>query len=99
MRTSSCSRSRTHAPIMSRTSSSAGDRLPGETLSVDDGQPIINGWRVPRCRVGEAMLTEPLVPTEKTKHEIFVEFLEGAPTSSRATTSEPISRRGLTRSP
>jgi signal peptidase I len=51
--------------------------LPGETLSVDEGQPIIDGWRVPRCPVGKALLSEPLDPTEKNEIEIFVEFLEG----------------------
>jgi signal peptidase I len=27
--------------------------LPGDTLVVEGGHPIINGWRVPSCRVGE----------------------------------------------
>lgn len=27
--------------------------LPGDTLRVEGGSPIINGWKVPRCRIGQ----------------------------------------------
>ncbi|NUP09744.1 MAG: signal peptidase I [Polyangiaceae bacterium] len=41
--------------------------LPGDTVEVVDGQPSINGWPVPRCRVGRYQ-GEPA-------EELFVEFL------------------------
>lgn len=51
--------------------------LPGEELLVDGGQPLINGWRVPRCLLGEAVQAEPFEVDQGTDLEIFVEFLEG----------------------
>jgi signal peptidase I len=53
--------------------------LPGDELRFESGAPIINGWRVPRCRVGSATAVldaasgDPSAPT----FEVFVEFLEG----------------------
>jgi signal peptidase I len=47
--------------------------LPGDTLVVKDGHPIINGWRVPSCRVGEYSYHE---GTANKKHgELYMEFL------------------------
>ena len=51
--------------------------LVGNKRGEVNGQPIINGWRVPRCRVGRATKIDPFDPTEKYELEIFVEFLEG----------------------
>lgn len=51
--------------------------LEGDTLSVQDGAPVINGWGVPRCLVGRVSL--PLqrvdVPTEP---QLWVEWLGDA---------------------
>jgi len=33
--------------------------LPGDVLTVERGQPVINGWRVPRCNVGLTSLALP----------------------------------------
>jgi signal peptidase I len=48
--------------------------LEGDTLLVEGGHPIINGWRVPNCRVGnyEFRETEGAPPTSG---DLFVEFL------------------------
>lgn len=50
--------------------------LAGDELSFDNGAPIINGWRVPSCKLGRATATlgnDPM-PSE---YDVFVEFLEG----------------------
>jgi signal peptidase I len=48
--------------------------LEGDTLVVDGGHPIINGWRVPSCRVGSYDYFEG--DELRTKRgELFVEFL------------------------
>jgi signal peptidase I len=49
--------------------------LPGDTLEVDSGHPIINGWRVPSCKVGKYVDDD---PSGFGQHagELFVEFLE-----------------------
>jgi signal peptidase I len=48
--------------------------LPGDILEADGGHPIINGWRVPSCRVGTYTFSEqregPL-----DSGELFVEYL------------------------
>ncbi len=49
--------------------------LPGDTLQVDSGAPIINGWKVPRCWLGRATLSADL--DSGTEADIFVEFLQG----------------------
>jgi signal peptidase I len=47
--------------------------LPGDTLLVERGHPIINGWRVPNCRVGKYDYHE---GASTLKHgELFMEFL------------------------
>jgi len=48
--------------------------LPGDTLEADSGHPIINGWRVPSCKVGK--YTD-LDPSGFGQHsgDLFVEFL------------------------
>lgn len=50
--------------------------IPGDTLEVDSGHPIINGWRVPSCRVGKYSEDD---PSSFGHHsgDLFVEFLEG----------------------
>lgn len=47
--------------------------LPGDLLEVKGGHPIINGWPVPYCRVGEYTFGEETGYAETT--ELFVEFL------------------------
>lgn len=48
--------------------------LEGDLLEVDGGHPIINGWRVPNCRVGEYTFEESNGFGPK-RGELFVEFL------------------------
>jgi signal peptidase I len=48
--------------------------LPGDTLEVDSGHPIINGWRVPNCRVGKYVYDESDVLGPHSG-ELFVEYL------------------------
>ena len=48
--------------------------LPGDTLVVKDGHPIINGWQVPSCRVGTYEFHEGSSNPAK-RGELFVEFL------------------------
>lgn len=48
--------------------------LPGDTLEVRHGQPIINGWKVPRCSAGKY----PYGPNDGNSADagdLFVEFL------------------------
>ncbi len=47
--------------------------LPGDTLEVEDGHPIINGWRVPNCRVGKYSFDEG--DSYQKQGDLFVEFL------------------------
>jgi signal peptidase I len=48
--------------------------LPGDTLVVDKGHPIINGWTVPNCHVGEYEYREGDENSVK-RGDLFVEFL------------------------
>ena len=48
----------------------------GDELAFDNGVPIINGWRVPSCKLGTATATLGNDPTS-ADYEVFVEFLEG----------------------
>ncbi|MFO7178234.1 MAG: signal peptidase I [Pseudomonadota bacterium] len=48
--------------------------LEGDVLEVDGGHPIINGWRVPSCRVGTYEFTEGS-DSYKKRGELFVEYL------------------------
>ncbi len=48
--------------------------LPGDTLTVEGGHPIINGWRVPSCRVGDYVYHEGSDAPEK-HGDLFMEFL------------------------
>jgi signal peptidase I len=43
--------------------------IPGDTLEAIDGRPVINGWLVPHCYVGQYR-------SEDMVKELFVEFLE-----------------------
>ncbi len=49
--------------------------LPGDTLDVDGGHPIINGWRVPSCSVGEYEFQESGGPFGSKSGELVVEYL------------------------
>lgn len=52
--------------------------LPGDELAFESGAPIINGWQVPRCRLGSAKVNvDPSLPDETDEYEIFLEFLSG----------------------
>jgi signal peptidase I len=48
--------------------------LPGDILEADGGHPIINGWKVPSCRVGTYTFSEQKDGPQDTG-ELFVEFL------------------------
>jgi len=48
--------------------------LPGDTLAVENGHPILNGWRVPSCHVGEYSYQEGSDAPMK-RGDLFVEFL------------------------
>jgi signal peptidase I len=48
--------------------------LEGDTLEVESGHPIINGWRVPNCRVGDYEFYEGDDASLK-RGELYVEFL------------------------
>lgn len=49
--------------------------IPGDVLEADSGHPIINGWRVPNCRVGHYNFGEQRGFGRKSG-ELFVEYLE-----------------------
>jgi signal peptidase I len=49
--------------------------LPGDVLEAEGGHPIINGWRVPSCRVGTYTFSEQKDGPTDTG-ELFVEFLD-----------------------
>jgi len=49
--------------------------LPGDTLEVESGHAIINGWRVPSCPVGTYAVSED--PLDSSVGDLFVEYLEG----------------------
>jgi signal peptidase I len=49
--------------------------LPGDTLEADSGHPIINGWRVPSCKVGKYSDDDPSGFGQHSG-ELYVEFLE-----------------------
>jgi signal peptidase I len=48
--------------------------LEGDTLEVEAGHPVLNGWKVPSCRVGlyEFQETDASLPT---RGDLYVEFL------------------------
>ncbi len=48
--------------------------LPGDTLTVESGHPLINGWRVPSCSVGHYEFSEGDEAFKK-RGELFVEYL------------------------
>jgi len=48
----------------------------GDELSFESGVPIVNGWRVPSCRLGQASATLGN-DSQAGDYEVFVEFLEG----------------------
>jgi signal peptidase I len=49
--------------------------VPGDTLEADSGHPIINGWRVPSCKVGKYVDQD---PSGFGQHggDLYVEYLE-----------------------
>jgi signal peptidase I len=46
----------------------------GDTLSVENGHPLINGWRIPNCRIGMYEYHEGTDPQLK-RSELYMEFL------------------------
>jgi signal peptidase I len=46
----------------------------GDTLTVENGHPLINGWRVPNCRIGTYTYHEGTDSQVKSS-ELFMEFL------------------------
>lgn len=48
--------------------------MPGDTLEVRHGQPIVNGWKVPRCRVGQYPFRQN-DGNASEMGELYVEFL------------------------
>jgi signal peptidase I len=48
--------------------------IPGDTLEADSGHPIINGWRVPSCKVGKYLDDDPSGFGQHSG-ELYVEFL------------------------
>lgn len=49
--------------------------LPGDTLEADSGHPIINGWRVPSCKVGK-YVDEDASGFGQHSGDLYVEYLE-----------------------
>jgi signal peptidase I len=49
--------------------------LPGDTLSTRAGHPVLNGWRVPNCRVGRWSYWDQDSPTSHHEGDLYVEFL------------------------
>ena len=49
--------------------------IPGDRVEAIDGRPRINGWLVPRCRVGEFSYIEGDGPQALHSGELFVEYL------------------------
>jgi signal peptidase I len=53
--------------------------LPNDELVFESGAPVINGWHVPRCRLGTVTATLGSAEIEpERQYEIFVEFLEAS---------------------
>jgi signal peptidase I len=50
--------------------------VPGDELTFISGVPSINGWPVPRCRLGVATVAVDAM-SDPEEFEVFVEFLEG----------------------
>jgi signal peptidase I len=48
--------------------------LPGDTLRVESGHPIINGWPVPNCEVGHYEFHEGTDPNAK-RGDLYLEYL------------------------
>jgi signal peptidase I len=49
--------------------------VPGDTLEADSGHPIINGWRVPSCKVGK-YIDEDTSGFGQHSGDLYVEYLE-----------------------
>jgi signal peptidase I len=49
--------------------------VPGDTLEADSGHPIINGWRVPSCKVGKYTDDDPSGFGQHSG-DLYVEYLE-----------------------
>ncbi len=52
--------------------------LPGDRVSMKGGQPIINGWPVPRCDAGEYVFLQPVSQGGTVHGRLRVEFLDDA---------------------
>ena len=70
--------------------------VPGDTLEVIGGHPIINGWEVPHCRVGEYNFQE----GEGMVHhgELYMEFLGDYASHSSRRTAHVTGSKALTAS-
>jgi signal peptidase I len=48
--------------------------LQGDTLTVENGHPLINGWRIPNCRIGTYEYHEG-TDSQLKRSELYMEFL------------------------
>jgi signal peptidase I len=48
---------------------------PGDRLEARNGHPIINGWEVPSCRIGEWMYNDYESPITRHEGDLYVEYL------------------------
>lgn len=49
--------------------------LPGDKLEAIDGRPVINGWRIPECKVGSYSYAWGDGPGSRHEGDLFVEYL------------------------
>ena len=49
--------------------------LPGDRIAMSGGVPVINGWHVPTCNVGEYLFVAPDAEGTALRARLFVEFL------------------------
>ncbi len=49
--------------------------LPGDKLETDDGHPVINGWKVPSCLVGNYAYDDADTLPPHHEGDLFIEFL------------------------
>jgi signal peptidase I len=50
--------------------------LPGDKLEAKNGHPIINGWEVPSCPVGDYSYTELDQPNPSHQGKLYIEYLD-----------------------
>jgi signal peptidase I len=49
--------------------------LPGDRLEARSGHPIINGWEVPSCKIGQWSYSDFDSPTARHEGDLYVEYL------------------------